>query len=370
MYEKTMPNPNPSYEMESLLGSGDITALAFSADGKFLAAGTSGSTDERKDHLGSDVLLWNVNERQIVKKVALDQQVTSLVFVGEKLLVGTSSVNPYRTAMSRATEADFGRLRVFDVPGLHELHGRQFEVPVGNVRASPNGRWIAVNQVWPPSRSPGTKYTYGRGEIVILDSESLVSLRVIGIPHNLHGLIFTPGSDSVLAWDVESPKAAIPGSETALRVFDTATGVLQSSPPKAVWGGVLISVDEGRLVTLWADGVFEYDLATGKSDYEPLIHAGEDRGRGMRCMSLSPDANSLLFAAGPTGDDKRRFTPKVAIQDRNTKRVDRVYEGPLRMTFKSCAYSPDNIHFAVGTDAYREEATDPFQSRVLLFKKK
>src|SRR5437868_12082080 len=58
VWEGVRPNPAWGFEMTELPAGGEVFAVVFSSDGKFLAAATRGSDDPRKADLGSEIFLW------------------------------------------------------------------------------------------------------------------------------------------------------------------------------------------------------------------------------------------------------------------------------------------------------------------------
>jgi WD40 repeat protein len=368
LWDLTRANPNSDYELVRLVAGGEVVSVAFSKDGKYLAAATRGSNEPRIADLGSDLVLWEISNLKEIGRVNSDQPIVAIDFShdGKGIMVASSLVDARSTKMVKANEDSKGMVRVFDVPDLRERDSRPFAVPIGHARYSPDGKMIGVNQVWPPKRSPRTKHAYGRGELVFLDAESLKIVQTIGPPFNLQGdCLFTPDSQAILCWDVEARKE-LKDPDVALRKFDIPTGKLLGTHDMGAGGPLQLTSDGRHLISIWSEGIASYDLVDERGGVETFPKDLQE----IRCITLSSRESLLLFAGGPGRLDLKRHSGTVGIQNRTSKAVTRIYTGKLGTSFGCCAIAPDEVHFAVGTNAYREEVTDPFQGRVLLFKKK
>jgi WD40 repeat protein len=217
----------------TLVAEGPVDSVAFSPDGKILAAG-SGRYDHDRRKLEGIITFWNVSTRQQTARwVAHDHFITRLTFDGDGETLSSA-------AFLRGHVGTDREVRTWDVVTQKEVAPVKV-VPVGRFPVtSPCGRWIAKSG--------------GGGTLIILDATSEGELvRLEADPRALNCAAFSPDGSIVATGggDTEgSGPAPMPGTNGDLRLWDVSTGRLLARYNRHWWGpimGVAFSPD-GRLV--------------------------------------------------------------------------------------------------------------------------
>jgi WD40 repeat protein len=307
--------------------AGPIPALAFSPDGRFLAAGFgNGQVD-----LSQSPNAWRVAMHRGPKLAGHKSRVTSVRFSPSNRLA-TASVD----GTARLWEANTGRLLA------------TFNPNAGNVNVaeiSPDGKWLVtagddrVIRVWGLSQviagqaGPATRPA---AEEKALDSK----------PSNQSGrIIHVDGSGAVraAAFSGNGKSVVIAGEDRIARVYDVASGSLRYNFEKKSWqsppilalapdGNTFAMAEDGDIVSFWyIHSVKEHlpDLSTGV----PTINA----------LGFSRDGKTL--AVGGTKADGKGVVALCDLQSGQNRKHE--FTTPVL----SLAFDPgDETRLAVGLE--------------------
>ena len=251
-----------------------VHGLAFSRDGKLLAAGDDAPLDDKDG--ASSVRLWDPADGRLVRELkGHTGGITAIAFSpADKRLASASHDGTIRLW----DPADGRHIRSIAVPDDHPcseplgING----VHYGGVLAiafSPDGQWLASGsydgtvRLWNVETGKPLQTMYGHGR------------EVVTILFSKNGKVLTSGSfdHSIRRWDLES------GRE--LQVRDCHDGPV---------GGVVISPDGRLAATCSGYSIHLWSLATGKR-----LHMLRAVPGHANCIAFSPDGRALASA----GDD-------------------------------------------------------------------
>jgi RNA polymerase sigma factor (sigma-70 family) len=292
---------------------GNAIELAFSPDGKLLAAST-----------GEACQLWEVSTGKRLHRIGEKTGVWTLAFSPDgKTLAGEGR----RDRIVRFWETDTGK----EIGQLPEQ-----ENVVAALAFSPDGKTLAVGTFANRERKPASP-----GDVQLWDVASRKPTVQVKSHHSVQSLAFSHDGktlavsgiernhfrDSVCLWDVDAGKQK--------DVFDLAVGEARGvafSPDDKI-----VAVAAGHHVRLW-------DVVTGK---EPDRFSGHRDGANL--LAYTPDGRTVATAGGP-GD------PTVLLWEASTGKPLRSLKGHKRGIL-TLAYDQDGSTLAVagyGDDPKRE----------------
>lgn len=242
--------------------STQLRSIAFSPDGRSLAAGYGGS-----------VGLWNVESRRPLAQMNIEIP-TEIVFSsdGKRLYVGSRG----------------GEIKVLDASTLKEERAlRGHRGPVQCIGISTEDRWLASGG---DSKDPTVRLWNPRS------GEELRTL--MGHPYGIFHVRFTPKGDVLVS---ESPTewASHVVNPSTLRIWDPSTGNEVGRLSGRQAGSMVFSRDGTVLIVgTHAGDLVGWDWKAGKIVFELTGHAGapstgEDDRRVVSALALSPDGRIL-----------------------------------------------------------------------------
>jgi WD40 repeat protein len=328
-----------------------VRNVAFSTDGQWLA---SASMDVGTSE--GIVQVWEVSTGKIKHKInAHSWPAWGIAFSPDSRRLASSGDD----ATIRFWDVDLGRLLV-------TLYGH--EAGIANVAFSPDGRqvvsasddrtlkvWDATvcrtsltlvghkNRVWAVAFSPDGKWVASAGDDQPRDDEAVrVWDSATGRQHLALSL---PGGAAAVAFSPDGQRLAAAGLDKTVRVWEVISGreeqILRGHGDKVLWvafspdGRLLASASADRTVKLW-------DLAAGNERFTLRGHANK-----VRSVAFSPDGQHL--ASG--GEDKN-----VVVWEVGKGRQERTlpdHGGGVRRV----AFSPDGKRLAAATTGARKVLT-------------
>ena len=263
-----------------------IAALAFSPDGRLLAAGLSRRPDQAP---GGKIRVWDIENNQPVSWIDdRDGELESIAFMpdGRQLISGGNVTMP-REKLGRpypALNVNVAHVRVWDVGTgkmVRELATPQPEVGSGALALSKDGRTLAVG------------YEY---KMSIWDVDSARIRRSIDIPPQWRG-------GRGLAISADGQTVCAPRGSHAMGLWSTATGELLS-PNSDSHSGTVLSIafaDRGRsIVTAGGDATVRvWNAADGRQRWAKTF----DRTAYVDVMAVSPNGELIAAAGSAVGPD-------------------------------------------------------------------
>jgi WD40 repeat protein len=305
----------------------EVTALAFSPDGKSLAAGTTQGDGPDTSGVAT---LWDVETRQKLRSFALPITVKALAF------------SPGGRTLAVADKT--GLVRILDIAGGRLLCSltvkeRSPNETANSVAFSPDGRKVVA--------------ATDQGSVIIFDTGRCGGGGTPFTP--LQGLPVNEsknGPASSLAYTPDGKKFAVSFADNTIGVWRGA-GV--GATPVATFKGhssyiyfVSFLADGGTLVSGAEDGGMKlWDTDALVRDQRPLRHLGE-----VNSVAFSPDGSRLA-----SGDADRQLYVWDAAAAEKLEVPAPTYGGPVH----AVAFSPDGRLLATGAEspalALRDAAT-------------
>ena len=229
----------------------DVSAIAYSCDGKQLAAGVK----------SGEVLLWDINESRLVRKFQYSGRITSICMPRDERKVV-------------ACGGDDRIIRVFDIGSGREL-----------LRSSDHTRAVLATAF-----SPDNRFLVSGG----LDSTALMwDLATRKVVRRLDH-----GNNSILclAYSPDGKSVASGGDDSTILIWDVATGeVLHRFQHGDGPVSCLVYSPDGRSVASGgSDSTVQiWDLATARP-----VHRLRNGDKGVSCVTFSPDSRNVV-SGGP-----------------------------------------------------------------------
>lgn len=274
--EKPIPGPMGFF---GNFPPGSISALAFSPDGKLLAAGIGESLARSRI---AKIVLWNLESNQPVRRIDESNGVlVSLLFTpdGKQLISGGSATIP-REKFGKpyhALNVRISQIRVWDAASgnmLRELLTPELEAGCEAIALSKDGRTLAAGY---------------EKRILLWDFESAEIRRSIDVPswYGNRGLAISSNGQSVCApidnsiglWNATTGESLSPRIDSHTS-FVNATAYAPD--------GAFIATGGDRTVRVW-------DATTGKQRW---VRSMGSQG-GISALAISPDG-IFIAAGGPT----------------------------------------------------------------------
>jgi WD40 repeat protein len=218
----------------TLVTEGTVGSVAFSPDGKILAAGI-GRYDYERKRFEAIILLWDVaTRRRVASWVAHDHFITRLAFDPDAMTLTSEAYLRENGTMNR-------ELKTWNVVTRNEIgNARRLGPPRNFPVISPRGKRIA-------------KYG-GGGTLVLVAAESGGELfRLAADPRQINCAAFSPDG-GILAtgggYAGGSGPPPIPGKNGDLRLWEVSSGRLLAKYNRHWWGPIMAVAfsPDGRLV--------------------------------------------------------------------------------------------------------------------------
>lgn len=342
-------------------GAMTITGLAFSPDGRLLAASTRGGDQyslqlwdplthqivrrleantpflqfsDDGSHLLyngiNDVRLTNVEDGTIEHQISHASALTDLVLLDTTITTKDGTVRPnfvkpsggFDTAMllpggRQMLTFDVGRVQIWSLPDEKVLHSVSLQK--GPLAVSPDGMQVAIAcgdrsiRVWPIGQETDGYTLPGHSQ------------RISSLAFHPDGKTIASGSSdqSVGTWNLASRKALGLWPHTTTTHDNTVRRIAYSPD-----GRLLASVGGKKLAVM--------DWATGRLQFV------KNCGELMSCVAWSPDGNQLAVGCWNDG---------IHLIDVNTGRLSVVMEGHLEDVY-DVAYLADNRIISCGADGF------------------
>ena len=328
--------------VRTLAGEGRMYAVAFSPDGKFLAAGNRGTTP-------ITLKIWDLNSGEVTAtlksgvgemwSLAYSPDGKHLIGAGDrgtqvwdlatgKVAHSFTGGQVYLLGLSpdgkKVAFSDPGAktVRVFNPQSGKELGALKGAGGVVTVTAfSPDGKWLAAGN---------------DQELLLWDAEKPELVKKIDTPAGW--LAFEPGGKTLLT---ASNSQFGPGPKHVVTRWDLESFEGKSLPSlsnRQGWTHFYLSPDGKTLFSLVADGqdrerrIRAYDAATGKQLFSPRGHSSQ-----VWSVAFSPDGKRLASVSSDPG---------IRLHDAATGKPERVL--PNDQGFFSVAFSADGKSIAAG----------------------
>lgn len=363
-------DPRPSgldsrFEIDELVLAGPIHTMAFSPDGKFLAAGSKETGRTREGHWNGELKVWNVSTRSEANTLCLSQWVKWLTFSpkGDLLAVAASSANLSAPDGFLNFVQKPGEISVFEFPSMKEKTRFELDGLVEKVLFTPDSKGLAVlHTVDPKSRGPSN--------VVYLSLDS--KEKTVLVTDVWGDFLFSHDGKDIFAGSALKPLTFHP-ENFIIKVFDSQKGSEKRSLGgiHPVYAGSMNIFGDGILIVL-GRGVFllqDVKMDVSANELSRFLVPSPFPTYFVTSATFSPKMDKILATVSRGPLDPRS---KVLLEDLRAKELITVFEDPAsKVIFQRCAFSPDNRTFAVGTNYYQGihgKEGDPMHGRVLLFR--
>jgi WD40 repeat protein len=345
---------------------GEVNTLAFSPDGKYVAAGTRyvGGTAESWE---GDFVVWDVQPGKEFHRNHFRQWVQSISIhpSGEFVAISCSSNLDGCPDGFLNFPGLPGEVRVHTFPAMKEIKHIQFDDHlVAMLQYSPDGKSLAV------IRQRGTR-TVGPAEVVVYDFpaiEERVVVRELSKRQGSGGfppIAFSPDSSQILTYKYDPPNG-----DKLITVFNAQSGQLvklldlRNIRPQAH-----MEITKNGIIAVSGPVIDFHDYA--KNEYpKQYVSAFKGVRHMAKYATFSPDETQLLGINQKS--EGRDAISKVLVHDFPKDELTTVLE-QKGVHYHLCRWAPDGKSFAVGTAVNRgiaDKEGDPKTGHVLLFKLK
>ncbi|MHC5540747.1 WD40 repeat domain-containing protein, partial [Singulisphaera rosea] len=349
-------------------GTGAMRSLAFSPDGSILAAGRDGTEDESSPFSLAAIRLWDVAQGQEIRTIPAHQQwVGSISFSPDGKTIASSGAESVirfwdvatgREAISQSGHRSYVRsLAVSRADGTvftggydgtvrhwDPVEGRELNViatinaPVNELALSPDGKTLVL----------GTAQREGKlGLWSVAERRELIRLPLANARISVRHVAFSPDGKTVASglrvWDVKSGRVLVQFRHSDAQRVQSAGDL-----------PIFYSPDSSRIITIERDGVYLWDIASGKGIGQVVRAEIPHDPAAM----ISPDGR--LMATGGVFDpspEKPRDEPIRVWELASGKEVVTLRDH--KETTRDLAFSPDGRYLASGGGGHNFTTNDP-----------
>ena len=310
---------------------GSFDNIAFSPDGKLIAAQTRVVDENDRTKTTSVIKVWDVKTGKLVKTVFEGKNVLGVAFApdGKHVAATTVKFDPTKNKPGDVRGAFTSEVIIWDAAtgtetarltdcAAHTLY---------HVAYSPDGKYVATGGgIISPTSVPAG------GDVTVWDAKT--------------GKVLWANQDHKdairrLSFSADGTMLATPSDDGTVRVWDSFTGKhLKTFDPKAQ-GGVYSAAfsPDGKLVAGWIDGAVRvWDVATGE---EKHTLKGYKPG-SMAAVRFLPDGTLLTAGTSENADGN------LKLWDVTTGKLVKAFTDP-NLTMRSLDVTADGKTAAVGT---------------------
>lgn len=318
-------------------------SVAFSADGKLIAAGSAERPGKGSKIETGTIKVWELESRNEIATWSVPRGVRALAFSADSTeLVAV-------TCACRAAHHDFhdnklkiADVRQFDIANGNEKNVLSLQAPIVSVVIAPDATHVA----FAGGLLEGNQL---RGLIKLVDARILTQKWAINIDDQVHPAIaFSPDGKTlaVANYRLKQSVKGMPAGESVVELRDVADGhkssalKVQSGPIATLFFG-----PDGRSLGVLADQFQKWDLTSEKRMAAPFLERALSAGWYYRELTVSRDGRWL--ASLTIDDDGDSAYSTLLAWDAHQEKPILTAAAPTRQCYGLAAFSPDCRFLAV-----------------------
>lgn len=322
----------------------DVSCLAFSPDGRFLAAGSrdSSATGTGMSRLEGRLIVWEMSTGKEVANVFQPQPVQSLSFAPDSKLLAIG-IGDYQSGRHEGMAKKPGEILVYDTDQFREVTKIEENYGVHAVQFSHDGKLLVSASF--KGQEGLNPFPPGAVKVWMVGNWK-ATFDVSGLTDGRPSVSFHPTQEKLAVADIV-PNADNP---VVLKIFDVSTKKVTREFTVQKGGGVFVqtSAKGNRIATVSPDIVKLWEWDTGK-DVTPA-QLMKDFFLNAPVIALSPDGRLIASVQKFIPPSGKRKTHWVKIWDLEKQQLHAHWNWPtVGDELTSLTFSPDSNTLAVGS---------------------